>query len=194
MTAKITDRMTGWMESRHALRGVFGASFAETTVIPIPIEVVLIPVMLTNRARLWRIALSALAGCLVGATIGYFIGFAAYEAVAQPLVESAGWAEQVDEYRQKLEQDGFWYVLLVAVTPVPFQVGYLGAGLAGMPFPSFIAAAAVGRGVRYFGLAVLVMVLGRAAGPWLERNRYQIAIWATLLFIGGYAAYQLFLG
>lgn len=186
----VTATLRGWMESKNALWGVFAASLAETTVVPIPIEVALIPVMLTNRDRLWRTAGAALAGCLVGASIGYFIGYGAYSSVGRPFIESLGLTEDFTTYRDKLNGNGFWYVLMAALTPIPFQIAYLGAGVVQLAFWKFIAAAILGRGVRYFGLAVLVAILGRAAGPWLERNQFRIAIGATALFIGGYILYQ----
>jgi membrane protein YqaA with SNARE-associated domain len=187
----LADRTTDWIESKHVLWGVFVASLAETLFVPIPIETVLIPVMLTNRDRLWRIATIALVGCLVGATLGYIIGCAAYDAVGQPIIDTLGLASQFEEYKAKIDGDGFWYVLIIALTPVPFQIAYVGAGVVQMSFLLFFAAAILGRGVRYFGLAGLVVVLGKAAGPWLERNKYKLAIWATVAFVGGYIAIKL---
>ncbi len=191
MGEKLAERMRRWIESRHVVWGVFAVSFAETTVLPVPIEVVLIPVMLTNHRRLWHIAAFTLAGCLVGASVGYLIGLGAYEVVGQPFIELVGATEQFGRYKQKLADDGFWYVLMLSITPVPFQIAYLGAGVVKMSYPTFLASAALGRGLRYFGLALLVAILGRAAAPWLEQHKTQLAIWVTVIFIGGYTAYEL---
>lgn len=191
MSRKLSDRVQAWIESKQILWGVFFASIAETTVVPIPIEVVLIPIMLANCDKLWRISASALAGCLVGASIGYFIGMGAYEGIGQPVIEMMGMETEFEEYRARIEENGFWYVLVIAVTPVPFQIAYLGAGVVQMPFLSFLAAVILGRGARYFGLGLLVYILGRAAGPWLERNKYRLALWVTGIFIGGYIVYAL---
>lgn len=191
MSRKLSDRMEAWIESKQVLWGVFFASIAETTVVPIPIEVVLIPIMLANCDKLWRIAASALAGCLVGASIGYLIGMGAFEGIGEPVIEMMGMEDEFEEYRGRIEENGFWYVLVIAVTPVPFQIAYLGAGVVQMPFYQFLAAIIIGRGSRYFGLALLVYVLGKAAGPWLERNKYRLALWVTGIFIGGYIIYKL---
>jgi len=187
----MAERTRAWIESKHVLWGVFVASLAETTVVPIPIEVVLITVMLANRRRLWWIASAALAGCLAGAGLGYLAGYGAFETVGEPVLRWLGLAERFEEYRIRLEEDGFWYVVAIAITPAPFHIAYLGAGVVRMPFLTFFAAAAIGRGVRYFGLAVLVRILGDAAGDWLERHTYRVAIWATVLFIVVFVAVQL---
>lgn len=190
---RLAARLQAWMESDKALWGVFFASLAETTVVPIPIEVALIPVMLTNPRRLWLVATVALAGCIVGASIGYWIGYGAYGTIGKPFIEALGATEQFEVYRLKLDERGFWHVLVIAITPIPFQIAYLGAGVVQMAFWKFLLAAAIGRGVRYFGLALFVAILGKAAGPWLQRNKFRIALWATGIFIGGYVLYELFL-
>jgi membrane protein YqaA with SNARE-associated domain len=185
----LEKRFEQMMCSKHALWGVFLASLAETTVVPIPIETVLIPVMVTNRRRAWLVASITLLGCLVGATIGYLIGAFAFETVGEWVLETAGWTEQFEEQRQQLAEGGFWHVLAIAVTPVPYQLAYLGAGAVGISYPVFLAASAVGRGVRYFGLALLVTLVGKAANQWLERYAARIAIGVTLLFILGYVLF-----
>ncbi len=187
---RLVEKTRAFIESRHVLWGVFLASLAETTVVPIPIEVVLIPVMLANHTRTWRIALFTLLGCLTGASLGYLVGYGAYEAVGEPFMSAVGADDEFARYTEKLEGDGFWYVLMIALTPIPFQIAYVGAGVVKMPFLVFLAAAIVGRGIRYFGLALLVRILGATAGPWLERNQYRIAMWATGIFIGGFTLYQ----
>lgn len=179
------------INSRHAGWGVFIASLAESTLVPIPLEVVLLPIMIGNHRKAWKHATLALLGCLLGATIGYFVGLLAYETAGQWFVGVMGLEGQMESVRGRIEDRGFWYVLFVAISPVPFQLGYLGAGLAGFPFWLFLLASAIGRGVRYFGLVVLVLILGKAAGPWLEAHKTSIAIWATLAFIAVYTAVSL---
>jgi membrane protein YqaA with SNARE-associated domain len=179
------------MRSKHAGWGVFVASLAESTFVPIPLEVVLLPLLIARREKAWAYAAFALAGCLLGASIGYVVGMLAYETIGQWFVGVMGLEGQMERVKGKIEDRGFWYVLFVAISPVPFQLGYLGAGLAGFSFWLFLLASAIGRGVRYFGLVVLVLVLGKAAGPWLERHQTELAIGVTLSFIGIYAGVSL---
>ncbi|MEX0607780.1 MAG: hypothetical protein WD138_07080, partial [Halofilum sp. (in: g-proteobacteria)] len=67
---------------------LFGASFLETTIVPIPIEVVLIPFMAVNRDRVWWIATVALTGCLLGAFVGYGVGYFVFESIGRWLIET----------------------------------------------------------------------------------------------------------
>jgi membrane protein YqaA with SNARE-associated domain len=174
------------IHGRHTGTGVFLASMAETTFVPIPIEVILIPLMVGDRRRAPRYALLALAGCLVGASIGYLVGLLAWQTVGQWFIDTLGLTEDFSRVKGKIEERGFWHILLIAVSPVPFQLAYVGAGVLSFSYPLFMLASSIGRGVRYFGLYVLVLIAGKAAGPWLDRHGTEIGIAATLVFILGY--------
>ncbi|MBP5856552.1 DedA family protein [Marivibrio halodurans] len=147
-------------ESRWGDWGVGIASLAEALAVPVPLELALIPHMLANRTRVWRFATLALAGCLVGAAVGYGIGWLFFESVGRWAVESLGWAEDMETVRGWMESYGFWAVVAIGVTPVPFQAAMLMAGLTGYPFAAFMLAAALARGLRYYGLAAGVLWLG----------------------------------
>lgn len=65
---------------------VFVGAFLETTVLPIPFELLLVPLMLCHRQLLWMIVLAALAGCMIGAFAGYAIGLYAYQSFGLPVL------------------------------------------------------------------------------------------------------------
>jgi membrane protein YqaA with SNARE-associated domain len=131
--------------------------------------VVLVPLMLARSKQIWRIATVVLIGCIVGALAGYGVGVLVMETVGQRLVEFMGWSEGMSAFEASLEERGFWAILAIGVTPVPFQVAMLGAGATGYPLPLFVLATALARGVRYFGLALCVRLLGeRAQRLWDE--------------------------
>ena len=158
------SRSEKWRErletSEHALALLFFASFLETTVLPIPIEVVLIPYMLTHRDRLWLIATVTLAGCLAGALVGYGVGFFLFESLGTWLIDTFGWQQSYQDFQGMFERYGFWAIIAIGVTPIPFQVAMITAGLSGYPLPLFVLAAVIARGIRYYGLAWLVRKFG----------------------------------
>lgn len=173
--------------SRRALGLMFFASLLESTVLPIPLEVVLIPFMLANRHRIWWVATVVLAGCLAGAGLGYGLGFLFFETAGRWLISLMDWQQVYASYQQEFEAHGFWAVVAVGVTPVPFQVAMLAAGAAKYPFAWFILAAVIARGLRYYGLALLVVLLGRRALLLWERHSRAVALAITLLALAGIA-------
>ncbi|NIC06179.1 YqaA family protein [Billgrantia bachuensis] len=162
--------------SPHALWLLFGASMLETLLVPIPIEVILIPWMLCHPERKWTIAGVALAGNLVAASLGYLLGVSVMEQWGSQLIGLFGSQETFESFRSRLQADGFMAVATIGVTPVPFQIAMLAAGASGYPYSLFLLAAMLGRGVRYFGLALLVALAGDAALKLWERHARKVGL------------------
>lgn len=147
------------------------ASFLETIVIPIAMELVLVPFMLANRGRVWRIATVTLAGCLAAAMVGYAIGALVFDTAGQWALQTLDLHQAFDEFQARFQDYGFWAIVLVGITPIPFPIAMLAAGAAGYSIPLFLLACAVARGVRYYGLAVLVLAAGPLVERWFDRLR-----------------------
>ncbi|MFD2192264.1 YqaA family protein [Pistricoccus aurantiacus] len=167
---------SAWLDrlaaSNHAYWLLFAASMMETLLIPIPIEVILIPWMLTHPERRWRIATVALAGNLTAALIGYGLGSFAMEQWGDTLIPLFGGQQAFDSFRSTMENNGFLAILAVGITPIPFQTAMLVAGASGYPLILFILAAMIARGIRYFGLALLVAIAGdKAMEIWKHHSR-----------------------
>lgn len=169
--------------SRHALLVLFAASMMETLLVPIPIEVILIPWMLCHPHRKWVIAGVALAGNLTAAAIGYGLGVFAMEQWGDTLITFFGSQEAYQEFQASLKQDGFMAVLSIGIVPIPFQIAMLTAGASGYSFLLFMLAAMLGRGVRYFGLALLVAWVGDKALDLWRRHSKPLGMLGVALFV-----------
>ncbi|MGB8713265.1 MAG: VTT domain-containing protein [Onishia taeanensis] len=158
--------------SRHALWLLGLASVLETLLVPIPIEVILIPWMLAEPQRRWRLAGVALAGNLFSALIGYGLGSLAMSQWGDALLPLFGGEAAYQAFQARFLDNGFMAILAVGVIPIPFQTAMLVAGASHYPLPLFLLAALIGRGLRYFGLALLVALAGEAAlGLWKRHAR-----------------------
>lgn len=175
--------------SRHALWLLFGTSMLETLLVPIPIEVILIPWMLCHPERKWTIAGVALAGNLTAASLGYLLGVTVMEQWGDQLVGLFGSQDAFETFRARLQEEGFVAVATIGITPVPFQIAMLAAGASGYPYPLFLLAAMLGRGVRYFGLALLVALAGDAALRLWERNARTVGL-VLLVLCGIWVWYE----
>ncbi|WP_020210963.1 YqaA family protein [Gilvimarinus chinensis] len=174
-------------QSKHMLWLIGFLSFLETIILPVPIELVLIPLMAANRDKLWKIALVTTLGCLLASLIGYGIGMAFFESLGRWVVENMGWEGAFKEFQDFFDQYGFGAVLIVGLVPIPFQVAMLSAGMAGYSIFLFVLAALIARGVRYFGLAWLVMKYGQKVQHMWQRNATKTGMVAGLVVVGLYA-------
>ena len=168
---------------------LFWASFAETVIVPIPIELVLIPFMIANRHRLWRTATVVTVGCLLASLVGYGVGYFVFDTVGITVIEQFGWSADLERFRALFDQYGFWAIVVVGVIPIPFQIAMLAAGAANYSILLFIMAATIARGIRYFGLAQLVSIFGeRAEGYWKQHKTRAslVASAAVLVLFAGF--------
>lgn len=174
-------------DSKHMLwlLGIF--SFLETIIIPVPIEVVLIPLMAANKHRIWTLATVAMAGCLAASLLGYGIGMTLYESAGTWFIETMNMQSAYESFQAFFEKYGFFAILTLGVLPIPFQVAMITAGLSGYPILLFVLAAVIARGIRYYGLAWLVNRFGGRAKALWQRN----ALTTTLAIVTGVVAISL---
>lgn len=179
--------------SRHPRAPAFltGLSFAEAVVFPIPPEVMLAPMSLSQPQRSFWFATLSLLGSLVGAVVGYLLGHYAYELV-RPLFESLGWIDRIDAQvaylRGVAEQSpwkAFWILVLAGFTPIPLKIFTWAAGIVGVPMLPFLAAMAVGRGKRVYLIAAAIRLGGARAERTLHRYIEPIGWGAMAVLVVG---------
>lgn len=146
--------------SKHMLWLLGTLSFLETIIIPVPIEVVLIPLMAANKHRIWTLATVTTAGCLVASLLGYGIGMVLYQSAGTWFIETMGMQSAYESFQGFFDQYGFIAILTLGILPIPFQIAMITAGLSGYPILLFVLAALIARGIRYYGLAWLVSRFG----------------------------------
>jgi membrane protein YqaA with SNARE-associated domain len=167
-TLLLARRLT---RSRHGQAGLFLLSAAETVALPLVLEAVMAPMMLVDRRRAWKTGAIALAGCLLGALVAYFVGAWLYDWIGADLVALLGGEQAFAEFEAFMGRHGFWAILLAGVTPIPFQIAVLASGVTHYSLPGFLGAVLVARGLRYLGLAGLVTWLGADALRLFSRLR-----------------------
>ncbi|MCQ0090978.1 YqaA family protein [Roseovarius sp. M141] len=165
--------------------GLATLSFAESTVVPIPLETIVVPLMIGHPRRALRIALAIWLGCLVGATLFYSVGLLLADPVVHPVLRAVGLEDEFRKISDDLSGGGFfWTIFLVSFSPVPMQLATLGAGTVGGNPLIFVAAIALSRGVRYFGLAVLAQLVGERIAHLKIPTGWLVLGLAALLVIG----------
>ena len=174
--------------SRSAMPLFFTASVAETLLVPIPIELIMVPWMLANRARIFLVATVVLAGNLAAALFGYYVGYFAFNSFGRGLIERMGWAEPFGQFQAMFSDYGFWAIVAIGVVPIPFQIAMLVAGAAKYPVLLFVTAAVVARGARYYGLGALVYYLGDQTIAFWERHKVGATVGAALLIAAAFLA------
>ena len=173
-----------WSRHRHAPVYLGALSVAESTVFPVPPDVMLAPMTLAQPPRWWRLALLTTICSVLGGFVGYALGHWALEAV-MPWIERFGYAETFAHIQTLFEEYGFWIVLVAGFTPIPYKVFTIASGAAGMPLVAFGLGSVVGRGGRFFLLAGLIAWGGpkfeASLRRWIEWIGWVLALLAIAL-------------
>ena len=186
----IKERARKLINSKRMLTGIGVASFLESTIVPIPLETLLIPLMQARREKLWLIALITTLGCMLGAVFGYFIGYYLFELLREPVMTYITNEEQFARFEEQMANHGFWFVFSTGVTPIPLQVAMLVAGVTSYSLFLYMLAITTSRTIRYFGLAVLVYFFGNQTEKIVKRYKWQVGIGAGFV-IAGIIAYKI---
>ena len=173
---------------RNANWALATVSFIESSVFPIPPDVLLIPMVLGERRKWLFYALLCTIASVAGAVLGYFIGAFLFEAVGQPILAFYGKEDSFEQVREWYNTWGGWGVLFAAVTPFPYKVLTIFSGATGLNFLVFMLVSVIGRGLRFFLVSWLLFHFGEPIRTFIERRLGMMFTLAMVLLIGGFVA------
>lgn len=174
------NKTISWSAHRHAPYYLAGVSFVESSIFPIPPDVMLISMGLARPHRAWHYALIATIFSVIGGLLGYIIGFYCIELI-RPYIIASSYASSYYLIQHWFEEGGVWMVILAGFTPIPYKLFTVSAGAMHMAILPFVAGSIIGRGLRFF----LVCGIMYFAGEHIETKlrRYIDIIGLTMVVI-----------
>lgn len=168
-------------------------SFAESSIFPIPPDVILIPMSLARPQRAFFYATVCTVASVLGGLVGYAIGALLYDTVGRFLIDLYGYGQKAEAFRAAYAEWGHWIILLKGVTPIPYKIVTITSGFAGYDLFWFTVLSILTRGARFYVLAALLYMWGEPARAFIERRLGLFAFLFAVVFFGGiYAATWLF--
>lgn len=190
MLDRLYIRLLALSQHPKALWVLALVAFAESSVFPIPPDVLILPMVLAAPSRAWIIALVAMVASVAGGLLGYAIGALMFEQLGRPILEILGKGDAVEAFNQRFNSLGFWAVLGAGLTPFPYKVITIMSGWTGMHLGTFIATSVLARGLRFFLLAALLWKFGTPIRTFIERRLGLLSILFMLFLIGGFFMVQ----
>lgn len=169
-----------WARHKHAEKYLAGLSFSESVIFPIPPDVMLAPMVLSQTQKAWRFAFITTIASVLGGILGYALGWFAFDSMIQPIVVEMGYQDKLALAQEWFLEYGVWIVFLAGFSPIPYKVFTITAGFMHMAIIPFIIASAIGRGMRFFLVAGLV----KWGGPTIEaklKDYIEIIGWVTVV-------------
>lgn len=186
MLRSLYDWTISLARSRYALWALAVVAFVESSVFPIPPDVLMIPMVLAMPRRAWVIAGVATVASVLGGLLGYAIGALLFESVGQPILAALGKGAEVAEFNTRFNDFGFWAVLTAGLTPFPFKVITIMSGWTGMPLATFIVTSILARGLRFFIVAALLWKFGTPIRDFIERRLGLVFTLFVVILLGGF--------
>jgi len=186
MLDRLYRRTMALADHPNALWALAVVSFVESSIFPIPPDVMMIPMILARPSRAWVIAAVATVASVLGGLAGYAIGFFAFESIGEPILQALGKDDAMAEFGDRFNDAGFWAVLGAGITPFPFKVITIMSGWTAMPLGLFLATALLARALRFFLVAALLRTFGSPIRDFIERRLGLVTVVFFVVLVGGF--------
>ena len=188
MVRRLYDWVLHWAETPYGPPALFLLAMAESSFFPIPPDPLLIALCLGAAGKSFRFAGVATLASVVGGVIGYGLG-AGFWHLAEgwfysfvPGVTPAAF----DRVQALYDQYDFWAVFLAGLTPIPYKVFTLSAGVFSVNFFVFVVASVLSRGLRFYVLAALIYRFGPPIARFIDRYFEILAMVFGVLLVAGF--------
>ena len=179
-----TIKLAGHKSSKLIL-GII--SFIESFIFPIPPDVLIIPMTIAKKNDWVKIAFVATTGSVLGALLGYLIGFVFFNEIGIKIFELYG-VDNTSFLKEKFSSEGgviAWMTLLAIAgfTPVPFKLLTITSGFVGFNIFYFLIVSAITRGTRFFLISFLIGKFGSAMKEIIEKKLIKVSIFISIIII-----------
>ena len=161
-------------------------AFLESSIFPIPPDVLLVPLALAERRRAFWYAGVCTVASVIGGWVGYAIGYALFETVGRPIIAFYRLDSEFATFQHTFNTYGAWIVLIKGLTPIPYKLITITAGATHLDLLTFSLASVVSRGGRFFLVAVLLWYFGEPIRRFLERDLTWVTTGVLAAVVGGF--------
>jgi len=182
-------RMMRWAEHPYRERYLSGVSLFESFIFPVPTALLMIPMVIATPDKAMRLATIATMLSVVGAAIGYLVGWGAIN-VIEPWIMKMGWLDALQHARVDFETYGVLAVGIGAFTPAPFKIFTITAGMLSMSFIPFLLVSLVGRAAHFYLIAYAMAWAGPKMEP-VVRKYIEVLGWAVIILaVAGFLVHK----
>lgn len=168
---RLTRRLIRFSRSGAGVGTLALASFLETTVFPLMIEIVAIPMMLAHRKRIPQFITIVWMGTILGAAVTYWLGYYLFGSLGEWFIHTFHYQAEYASFHKLFDEYGFWAIVVVGVLPLPFHIAMLTAGAAGYNYAWYLLAVMLSRTVRYSLLGLILYFYGYHVRAWQRKQR-----------------------
>jgi membrane protein YqaA with SNARE-associated domain len=185
---RLYNWVLSWADTRYGTPALFGIAFMESSFFPVPPDVLQIALSAAKPKRAFWYATVTLAGSVLGAFLGYLIGYAFWAATQNFFFNYVLPESTFRDVESFYQQYDFWAVLIFAPTPIPYKIFTIAAGVCNLALLPFFFASVIGRGARFYLVAAIMYIYGPTITHWIDKYFNILTVVFTILLVGGFVA------
>ena len=178
----IETRIRAFSNTRFAMPFVFFIGYIEAIIFPIPQEVFMVPMMLSERTKVFRIVFFSIFGSIIGGLTAYYLGLLFFDSLVLPIINFYNYSESFLYFKNQINEYGFIYVFIGGFTPLPFKIITLSSGALNIPILNFLLAAILSRSIRFYMIGFLTYKYGNNVINIIDR-KLNLIIFVILLIV-----------
>ena len=186
MIYRLYSRTLAVAAHRHAMAAMALISFAESSFLPLPPDILLVPMTLAQPRRAWLIAAVCTITSVTGGYVGYAIGYFLFDAIGLPVLEFYHMMDKYEAFKAAFAEWGAWIIVIKGLTPIPFKLVTIASGAAQFDLVTFTLASLVSRSLRFFLLAALLWRFGEPIRYFIERRLMLVTSMIAAALVGGF--------
>ncbi len=159
-------------------------SFAESSFFPIPPDILLIPMALASKAKALFYAFICTLFSVIGGILGYAIGYFFFNSVGIYIVEFYHLENSFSVFEDYYREFGILIVLGAGITPFPYKFITIASGVFGLNIFLFIIVSFIGRGLRFYLIAILLYFFGEKIKLIIDKYFNFLTIVFFILLVG----------
>ena len=191
MLRRLYDWVLQWAETPYGNWALFLLAFCESSFFPIPPDVLLIALAVAIPKKAFRYALICSVGSVLGACLGYLIGWQFMASIGQRIIAFYGLAQKVAYIQSLYMAYDAWAIGIAGFTPIPYKVFTISAGAFQINFSVFLIASIISRSARFFLVGGLIYIFGAKIQGFIDRYFNMLAVAFTVLLVAGFVIIKL---
>ena len=163
---------------------MFGLSFAESIIFPIPIDPLLAACVIARPKKVFLLTILTILASVIGGIFGWIAGL--YLGIGiQNIIEYVPGVSinDLQNVNQAFSEWGLLLSFIGAFTPLPYKLIALSSGATGVPLLIFIIGSIFGRGIRFSIVASLSYFFGEQAIKIIANNLTLTTVILGIFFI-----------
>lgn len=170
----LTQQLYNWMlensASPKATWILAIIAFAESSVFPIPPDMMIIPMLIADKSKAWKLATICTVSSVLGGLAGYAIGYFLFESIGLWIIEAYSLQTAFESFQNLFQEYGIWIIMLKGLTPIPYKLVTIASGATGLGLVPFVFASIISRSLRFFILSGSLYLLGDKAKDFMDKN------------------------